>query len=436
MNYFRLCSGSTYGNDIRAPPEGAPMRPSICRAIPLLMGVTLAPFGVVTPSAAAQGNPPGPDLLGVSQSAKAPAGPAAGAPSTEAGRPPRATSRALVVNVPSCSESDLQSAIGAVAAVGGTVNLKPGCTYTLTDATPPNGDNGLPVITNNVTINGNGDTITRAATAADFRFFEIDGPNGNLTLNILTLSNGHASGGLGNGRGGAIWLAGVGSAVTLNTSSLTGNTADTFGGAIDNDNGTVTVNTSTLSGNQARAGGGVFVSPFGGSGRATFNTSRITGNHVTTLGGGIAAAVGTTVTVNTTPVTGNDVTGFNALGAGIAQAGTMTVNASRVTGNTATGTNAQGGGIYNLSGTVRSTSSPVTGNTVNGTNSHGGGIFNTAAGTVVLTSSQVTDNQALGTGAAGGGIFRASGTVTLIASLVAGNQPDNCGSPSTVPGCS
>ncbi|MGV9246998.1 hypothetical protein [Streptomyces sp. NPDC003710] len=108
------------------------------------------------------------------------------------------------MNVPSCSESDLQAAIGAVATGGGTVNLRRGCTYTLTDAVPPNDDNGLPVITNNVTINGCGDTITRAATAANFRFFEIDGPNGNLTLNSLTLSNGHASSGLGNGRGGAI----------------------------------------------------------------------------------------------------------------------------------------------------------------------------------------------------------------------------------------
>ncbi|MEU9242297.1 hypothetical protein [Streptomyces sp. NPDC048385] len=437
MNYFRLYSGNTYANDIRAPPEGALVRPSISRAIPILMGVTLAPFGVVTPSAVAQGAPPGPDLLGVSQSANAPAGPVAGAPSAEAGGTPHPPSLALVVNVPSCSESDLQSAIGAVAAVGGTVNLKAGCTYTLTDATPPNDDNGLPVITNNVTINGNGDTITRAATAANFRFFEINGPQGNLTLNILTLSNGHASGGLGNGRGGAIWLAGPGSAVTLNSSRLTGNIADTFGGAIDNDNGAVSVNTSTLSGNRANnAGGGVFVSPFGGSGRATFNASRITGNHATVLGGGIAAAVGTTVTVNVTPVTGNDVTGTTPQGGGIAVAGTMTVNASGVTGNTTTGTNAQGGGIFNTTGTVRITSSPVNGNTVNGTNSRGGGIFNTASGRVVLTSSQVTGNRALGTGAAGGGVFNASGTVTLIASRITGNQPDNCGSPSTVPGCS
>ncbi|TWV38372.1 hypothetical protein FRZ03_24625 [Streptomyces misionensis] len=340
------------------------------------------------------------------------------------------------MNVTSCRESDLQAAIAAVATVGGTVNLKRRCTYTLTDAAPPNGDNGLPVIRNNVTINGRGDTITRAATAGNFRFFEIDGPDGKLTLNALTLSKGHASGGLGNGRGGAIWLSGAGPALTLNDSSLTTNTADTFGGAIDDDNGAVSVNRSTLHNNTASSGGAVFVSPFGGSGTATVGRSRITGNHATRLAGGIAAAVGTTVTLTSTQVTHNDVTGSTPQGGGIAQAGTMTLKRSEVTGNTTTGANAQGGGIFNISGTVKLTDSPVTRNTANGTNSRGGGIFNTGFGTVTLTRSPVTRNQALGTGANGGGIFNASGTVTLVASPVTGNQPDNCGSPSTVPGCS
>ncbi|MCX4630075.1 hypothetical protein [Streptomyces sp. NBC_01443] len=412
------------------------MRLSISRTAPVLMGLTLAAFGAVVPPAAAQADTPGPDLLGVPQSATAPANPLLGTPPAEPSRTTRAASLALIVNLTSCSESDLQAAIGAVATVGGTVNLKPGCTYTLTDTTPPNDDNGLPVITNNVTINGNGDTITRAATAANFRFFEIDGPNGNLTLNTLTLSNGHASSSLGNGRGGAVWLSGAGPALTLNSTTLTTNTADTYGGAIDNDNGAVSLNRSTLSNNTAIAGGAVFLSPFGGSGTATFDGSRITGNHATVLGGGIAAAIGTTVTLNSTPVTGNSVTSNSGQGGGIAQAGTITLYRSQVTGNTDTGTNATGGGIYNTVGSVQLNSSPVTDNTANGTNSRGGGIFNTSAGTVTLTGSSVTNNRALGSGANGGGIFNASGTVTRSGSPVTGNQPNNCGSPSTVPGCS
>ncbi|MEU9455783.1 hypothetical protein [Streptomyces sp. NPDC048277] len=410
------------------------MRLSITRIASILMGLTPA-LGVVALPATAQAATPGPDLLGVAQPATAPTDSVLGAPSAEAGRTARDTSRALTVNVTSCSESDLQAAIGAVATVGGTVNLRPGCTYTLTDAAPPNDDNGLPVITSNVTINGNGDTITRAATAANFRFFEIDGPNGNLTLNILTLSNGHASSSLGNGRGGAIWLNGGGPALTLNTTTLTSNTADSFGGAVGNDNGAVSVNRSTLRNNTASAGGAVFVSPFGGSGTATFGASTITGNHARVLAGGIAAAVGTTVTLTSTQVVNNDVTGTNPQGGGIAQAGTMTLMRSLVTGNTASGTNAQGGGIFTTVGTLRLSDTPVSRNTASGTNARGGGIFNTGGGTTALTRSPVGSNQALGSGATAGGIFRASGTVTLTASPVAGNQPNNCGSPSTVPGC-
>lgn len=414
------------------------MRRSVMRIAPIPTGLALAAFGVLTPLATAQADTPGPDdVLGVSGAVTAAAHPGSAAPSAGAGRTTtRATTRALVVNVPSCSESDLQAAIDAVATAGGTVNLKPRCTYTLTDTAPPNDDNGLPVIQANVTVNGSGDTITRAATAASFRFFEIAGA-GNLTLNALTLSNGHASSGLGNGRGGAIWLTGGGTALTLNGSVLTANTADSFGGAIDNDSGTVSVNTSTLRNNgAAAAGGAVFVNPFGGSGTATFRGSVVSGNTGRTLGGGIAAAVGTSVTLTSTVLSGNSVTGTNPQGGAIAQAGTMTLNASTVVGNTITGTNAQGGGIFNTGGgSMQLTNSVVSGNTANGTNSRGGGIFNTSSGTVALTRTPVFNNAAVGTGATGGGIFNASGTVTLSLSPVFGNRPNNCGSPSTVAGC-
>jgi WD40 repeat protein len=51
------------------------------------------------------------------------------------------------------------------------------------------GDNGLPVITGDIRIVGNGATITRDVAAADFRFFTVD-PSGSLTLENVTLSNG------------------------------------------------------------------------------------------------------------------------------------------------------------------------------------------------------------------------------------------------------
>jgi hypothetical protein len=66
----------------------------------------------------------------------------------------------------------------------------------------------------------------------------------------------------------------------------------------------------------------------------------------------------------------------------------------------------------------------------------GGGIYNDIGGTTTLQGVSVVINRAVGSGADGGGIFRADGTVTLSATSVAGNQPNNCGSSSTVAGCS
>jgi len=62
--------------------------------------------------------------------------------------------------------------------------------------------NGLPVISNNVTltINGNNATISRAGAAPRFRILQIAG-GASLTLNDLTLSGGFTSDGLNMGAG-------------------------------------------------------------------------------------------------------------------------------------------------------------------------------------------------------------------------------------------
>lgn len=88
------------------------------------------------------------------------------------------------------------------------------------------GPNAFPIITDQLTIRGNGATITRADGAPNFRFFEV-GIGGNLTLNNLTLSNGNT---------------GAGSKP---------------GGAIANQ-GTVTLVNATISNNRAWVGGGIF----------------------------------------------------------------------------------------------------------------------------------------------------------------------------------
>ncbi|MFL6244263.1 MAG: hypothetical protein ACJ73V_14715 [Acidimicrobiia bacterium] len=70
-----------------------------------------------------------------------------------------------------------------------TIVLGAGCTYTLTS--PAEADNGLPIITRSITLNGSGSTITRDGSAPQFRIVEI-GSAGTLTASNVTVSAGHA----------------------------------------------------------------------------------------------------------------------------------------------------------------------------------------------------------------------------------------------------
>jgi hypothetical protein len=115
-----------------------------------------------------------------------------------------------------------------------TINLFSNGVYILTQ--PDNweyGPNGLPQISGNLTINGRGATIQRAANSPNFRFFYVSGglshgqkagtglPAGTLALMNLTLNGGSAKGGDGAGQGGG--GAGMGGAIfNQGTLALTG----------------------------------------------------------------------------------------------------------------------------------------------------------------------------------------------------------------------
>ncbi|GAA3484508.1 hypothetical protein [Streptomyces yanii] len=79
-----------------------------------------------------------------------------------------------------CNEGALSTAITlANAAPSATLSLAPGCVYKLTTR--------LPDVTGNITINANGDTITRDNGALAFRILTV---SGQLILNNATISNG------------------------------------------------------------------------------------------------------------------------------------------------------------------------------------------------------------------------------------------------------
>jgi hypothetical protein len=127
---------------------------------------------------------------------------------------------------------------------------------------------GLPTITSQITIEGNGATIARQGNAPAFRIMHALN-SGNLTLQRVTLSGGASFGGLSSSIGGTVSIknsiisGNTGSGVsnwygtlTIENSTISGNRADR-GGGISNVAGSLTITNSTISGNAANDGGGV-----------------------------------------------------------------------------------------------------------------------------------------------------------------------------------
>ena len=168
-----------------------------------------------------------------------------------------------------------------------TLNLGAGSTHTLTAVNnDAYGDNGLPVVSSPITIEGNGSTITRDSGAPAFRIFTINSA-GNLTLNETTVSGGVAGdigGGVfnyagtatlthstvsGNSAGYGGGVVNVDGTTTLTNSTVSGNRADTRGGGVLNNYGFIVIEHSTLTGNTAPANEGGGVAIYGGSGTLT-----------------------------------------------------------------------------------------------------------------------------------------------------------------------
>ena len=314
-----------------------------------------------------------------------------------------------------CSSSSLISAIASAnSSGGGTINLASGCHYALT--TPDNGENGLPVVTSRINVNGNGATIDGTNSV---RVLEVDGPGGNLSLKDVTITGGSAA-----DFGGGI--ANIDGAVALNHSQVTGNTAVVAGGGIASatfdpssvakltlNNSAVSDNQQTLDGLDGGLGGGGILNILG---TVSLNGSQADGNTAQGfVGGGIAsgdymnfASSGSVLTLNNSEV--NDNTAPNAGGGGVQNLlGSVTVNNSQVNSNTSL----NGGGIASGNGNggfppgtsqLRLNNSQVDGNTATAAGGEGppiaaGGIAN--GSDAVLNNTEVDDNTASHTSGAG-----------------------------------
>lgn len=302
------------------------------------------------------------------------------------------------------------------------------------------GYTGTPVVTSEITINGNG-SVFDTSGAPDLRFLAV-GSTGDLTVDDLTMQNAAVSGG-SNG-GGAIFSDG--GALTVTNSTFSGNESSS-GGAILVDGGTLDITDSTFNGNDGFRGGAIASY----DAATIITTTTISGNFANRNGGGIVARGGS-LTLTDSIVSGNgddplggtdyvdygggifasridlsitrstiDGNKANYVGGGLAiqASDSVTISQSAITNNTSTG---EGGGIiwggFGDSGAYPATGS-ITNTTISG-NSAGesGGGIQLDNGELTLDNVTISDNEA---SYEGGGIFVNDGTVNFNRTIVSGN---------------
>jgi uncharacterized repeat protein (TIGR01451 family) len=350
-----------------------------------------------------------------------------------------------------------------------TIQLPINTTQTLTAVyTNFFGPTGLPLITSDITLIGNGSKIERSSAAAtpDFRIFAVN--RGSLTLQEttvsggLTLGNREPGGGIynyygaltvtnstisGNSTGASVDNIFYGNAsyggglfnfrgtLTVTDSTISGNSTlgiSSFGGGVHNREGTLTLTNSTVSGNSTSgpgtSGGGV--SSYDGPVKVTDST--ISGNSASGPGGGVRNRGGLfnrgTLTVTNSTISGNSTSGIVSLGGGVINTdGLTTVANSTISNNSTSGNDADGGGVSNIRGTLRVTNSTLSGNFTSGANSSGGGVYNHVAGALTLTNSTLSGNSTSNNDTGGGGGLLNRGTATVTDSTIFGNSVPRIG---------
>lgn len=234
-----------------------------------------------------------------------------------------------------------------------------------------------------VTISGGGVTRVFNVTAGPTTFNNLIISNGNVQTYDCAYSF-ICGGGI---------LINVGVAVTINDSTISGNSAS-YGGGIGN-SGTLIINNSAISGNSVQFGGGGIYNHYNGD--LTVNYSTVSGNTVTATGNYNHANGGG---IGTLPYDSNIITKINN--------STIANNSASANGDFAYG---QGGGISSGS-TLIVTSSTISGNTA----SHGGGVYSQS--TATLHNSTLSDNLA----DYGGGLYQVRGTAVINNSTLTENR--------------
>ncbi|MGQ0760936.1 MAG: choice-of-anchor Q domain-containing protein [Acidobacteriota bacterium] len=201
---------------------------------------------------------------------------------------------------------------------------------------------------------------------------------GTVTLNHSTVSD--------NG-GGGILNQGEATLNHCDVSHNSGGVGHTSGGGIDNLSGILTLNSSTVRENAADSGGGGI---FNRGGRVTLNNSTVNNNSAFSGGGGISNDGYGTLTLNSSTVRNNSATfGVGGIESNCyvgGQSSVVTLTASTVSNNS-------GGGIFNYGGMCPATfiliNSTVSGNSGIGIYTSGVG---DGSGLLILKNSTLSGN--------------------------------------------
>jgi hypothetical protein len=306
---------------------------------------------------------------------------------------------AATINVADGDVAGLIAAIQSANSNAGpdTIKLADNGLYTLTVVdNNVSGPSGLPNITSEITIQGEGATIQRSSVALtpSFRIFHVR-PNGDLTINKTTIRNGKGAIGAGiYNKGGKLKVV---DSIVRNNSAAGGLDA----GGIGNENGTAVITRSSIINNTTSYyAGGVFND--GGNADLTVTDSTISGNNSTAYrGGGLVNLVGTVKVVNST-----------------------------ISGNVSSTQGA--GGIFNwLGGKVTLVNSTVSNNT---STLYAGGIFNSGSTLVLINTTVFNNKDQASTGIYGGVAGNGGGTIKLKNSIISNNKaggvsntPSDCG---------
>ncbi len=234
-----------------------------------------------------------------------------------------------------------------------------------------------------------------------------------MTLDASTISGNAAT-----SDGGGLYNA-AGSVSTQNSTiggepGTTGNDAGNSGGGIHN-RSALTIEGSAITGNTADSGGGLAQDQDGPT-SSTISNSRITGNTSNTIGGGIRA-LGAAITMSGSEVSDN--TAMRAGGIFAAESAPLTITNSTIAHNTAEET----GGIFTTSQT-NITNSTIGGNTATVGNS--GALEVSQSLTTTLNYVTIVNNSAVGVGDGIRLDDTQGATLNIADSIIADNNDNNC----------